>query len=147
MTLSFVEFTPEVGEPPSDEHPYRRPRDRPKDRALVVYNAGEVKVLHHVGPDLETWEQETGEFCDEIVEDNIPNGLYIWEGVITSIRVWNYDGDEYDSNFKGTLRPLTPDEWFWFCEDPDTPPWDVSAWLVGRATEEEWFLSVHGCMP
>jgi len=124
---------------------YRTPSERPLDRALVVVNNGELKVLHCIGPGMDYYSNEIGKFDLEDGEwTNLSNGLLIWEGSIVNEEYWTSCGMEYDCRQEGDFRKLTTDEWFWFKEDPDSPPWDESEWLVGRCTKEEWMEFVHG---
>ena len=126
-------------------HPHRRSwktryrKDAPKNRALVVINFGIPQDLCHIGEDFEWLLDENGDKLTEYLPEkcDLPNGVYIWEGVVTS-RCWeDYCGGgvECDDDVDGEFRPVTEEEWSaWVGGEY---PWDPMLWYLSDVEEDD----------
>lgn len=103
--------------------PYKK--DCPPDRALVYCQGDTLRVLGWVGPGLDWLHGCTGDLNADM-EQPPSDGLWIWEGKLTSTK--DYWHDEWDTSLNGTFRPLNTQE-LDDLADCGLDPWDHSLWL------------------
>lgn len=125
-------------------HPHRKDwktryrEDAPKNRALVAIHCGIPKDLDHIGEDFEWLLDENGEDLTEYLPEkcDIPNGVYIWEGVVKVHCYEDYwtGGTECDYEVDGEFRPATEEEWAaWVGGEY---PWDPMLWYSSKVEPE-----------
>lgn len=109
-------------------------KDAPKNLALVTVHYGVLQVLCHIGQDLD-WFDEVGSDerreCLGGDESDLPNGVYIWEGVASYTGGgYSYFGDydDVDIDLNGEFRLATKEEWSaWVGGEY---PWDPNLWYA-----------------
>lgn len=121
MTISAAHF---------EEAPYPIYRkEAPPDRALVLVLGVTPHVLHYVGPGLD-WIYDHTSFmqdCGFSEFNDLPPGLWIWEGRLKSEQT--LEGD-YDAYLVGDYRELTPEELERFLDNiSGEAPWDDRLWV------------------
>lgn len=106
-------------------------KERPLDRALVIWHEGRCKVLDHIGPQLD-YVEHVG-MLDRYLEQDLEEcagdlaGVLVWEGKLDSETIYDHEGDaDTDEWLKGTARLATEEEWRAHVDDEW--PWDVSLW-------------------
>lgn len=120
-------------EGPESEDPwnYQYKKERPLDRALLVIHAGKAFYLDHIGPGIDYYLSEEPFKEDEYSE---PNGVYVWEGKLTSRVTRYFEGDyDVDCELEGTLRLATLEEWQAHINDEYI--WDRREWLLPEYLE------------
>lgn len=107
-TFEGIGAAKSVDEPEPDSRP---------NRILVAYFYKKGKVLYWQGAGVEAQVEALGEdYLMEYGIDSSPNegGIFVFEGEFISEK--DYWG-EYDCYLEGTWRPVTKEEWEYFCND------------------------------
>lgn len=95
-----------------------------------------LQSLCHIGQDLE-WVDDSGEDLSEYLggtESDLPNGVYIWEGVVVTHGGYDCEGIyDYDLELDGEFRLATREEWLDHVNEEY--PWDPNLWFSDEMIE------------
>lgn len=106
-------------------------KERPPDRALVMWYEGRCQVLDHIGPDLDyvAHIDMLSEYLNSDLEECASglSGVLVWEGKLHGEVITNWEGgQDCDEWLEGTARLATKEEWR-ACVDGEYS-WEVALW-------------------
>ena len=83
----------------------------PPSRVLLLVAYGIGVVMEHTGDGAAYWLEGVGpdDFCTDMGMPD-EDGLWVFEGTVRSYSHWTDCGTEYDEEFEGDYRRMTPEE-------------------------------------